>query len=228
MACDEAGIKYIHGVECYLTEQLEPKVRDNYHTILLAKNYEGVKEINRLCYIASQPDHFYYKPRLSFDEFLGISDNVIKISACLASPLNHFRKHYAELVRTKFADIIFHYDYFEIQAHDFDEQREFNKFLLTLSEEVRIPIIAGTDTHSIDQYKAECRTMLQYAKNIDFENEDTFDLTYKSYDELCAMFDEQGLRKDIYLEAIKNTNRMADSVENFELDTTGYVKKDMY
>ena len=88
MYCDEKGIKYIHGVECYLTEQLEPKVRDNYHTILLAKNYEGVKEINRLCYIASQPDHFYYRPRLSFDEFLGISDNVIKISACLASPLN--------------------------------------------------------------------------------------------------------------------------------------------
>ena len=41
-----------HGVEIYLTEKLEPKVRDNYHTILLAKNYEGVKEINRLCYIA--------------------------------------------------------------------------------------------------------------------------------------------------------------------------------
>ena len=72
MYCDAKGIKYIHGVECYLTEQLEPKVRDNYHTILLAKNYEGVKEINRLCYIASQPDHFYYRPRLSFDEFLAV------------------------------------------------------------------------------------------------------------------------------------------------------------
>ena len=46
MACDEAGIKYIHGVEIYLTEKLfwepdedhpEPyKVRDNYHTILIS------------------------------------------------------------------------------------------------------------------------------------------------------------------------------------------------
>ena len=60
--------------------------------------------------------------------------------------------------------------------------------------------------------------MLQYAKNIDFENEDTFDLTYKSYDELVAMFEAQGMEKYIYLEAIENTNRMADSVENFELD----------
>lgn len=220
MYCDAKGIKYIHGVECYLTEQLEPKVRDNYHTILLAKNYEGVKEINRLCYIASQPDHFYYRPRLSFDEFLGISDNVIKISACLASPLNEWQKNYVQYSTSKFADIALHYDYLEIQAHDFSEQIQFNTFLMDLSSKTGIPLIAGTDTHSINQYKAECRTMLQYSKNIDFGDEDTFDLTYKSYDELCAMFKKQGLDEEIYLEAINNTNIMADSVEDFELDTS--------
>ena len=220
MYCDAKGIKYIHGVECYLTEQLEPKVRDNYHTILLAKNYEGVKEINRLCYIASQPDHFYYRPRLSFDEFLGISDNVIKISACLASPLNEWRKNYVQYLTSKFADIASHYDYLEIQPHDFEEQIQFNKFLYTMHEDLRIPLIAGTDTHSINQYKAECRTMLQYSKNIDFGDEDTFDLTYKSYDELCDMFEKQGCRKSTYLEAINNTNIMAESVEDFELDTS--------
>lgn len=227
MACDEAGIKYIHGVEIYLTEKLfwepdedhpEPyKVRDNYHTILLAKNYEGVKEINRLCYIASQPDHFYYKPRLSFDEFLGISDNVIKISACLASPLNEWRKRSA-MEDSPFAKLLQHYDYLEIQPHLFQEQIEYNIFLWELSCRYEIPIIAGTDTHSIDQYKAECRTMLQYAKNIDFANEDTFDLTYKSYNELVAMFETQGTPYHMYLEAIRNTNYMADSVEDFELD----------
>lgn len=220
MYCDAKGIKYIHGVECYLTEQLEPKVRDNYHTILLAKNYEGVKEINRLCYIASQPDHFYYRPRLSFDEFLGISDNVIKISACLASPLNEWRKNHLQYSTSKFADIALHYDYLEIQAHDFSEQIQFNTFLMDLSSKTGIPLIAGTDTHSINQYKAECRTMLQYSKNIDFGDEDTFDLTYKSYDELCAMFEKQGLDEEVYLEAINNTNIMADSVEDFELDTS--------
>ena len=220
MYCDAKGIKYIHGVECYLTEQLEPKVRDNYHTILLAKNYEGVKEINRLCYIASQPDHFYYRPRLSFDEFLGISDNVIKISACLASPLNEWYKNHLQYSTSKFADIALHYDYLEIQAHDFSEQIQFNTFLMDLSSKTGIPLIAGTDTHSINQYKAECRTMLQYSKNIDFGDEDTFDLTYKSYGELCAMFEKQGLDEEIYLEAINNTNIMADSVEDFELDTS--------
>jgi len=48
MYCDKQGIKYIHGFECYITTSLSEKIRDNYHTILLAKNYEGVKEINSL------------------------------------------------------------------------------------------------------------------------------------------------------------------------------------
>ena len=92
MYCDENGIKYLHGIECYLTETLDEKIRDNYHTILIAKNMNGFKELNNLIFKSTQKDHKYYKPRLSFDEFLGISDNVIKISACLASPLNKFRK----------------------------------------------------------------------------------------------------------------------------------------
>lgn len=220
MYCDANGIRYIHGVECYLTEQLEPKVRDNYHTILLAKNYDGVKEINRLCYIASQPDHFYYKPRLSFDEFKQISDNVIKISACLASPLNELRKNHLDKTTSPFHSLLLHYDYFEIQPHYFLEQVEFNNFLIDASKRFNIPLIAGTDTHSLNQYKAKCRTMLQWSKNIDFLNEDTFDLTYKSYDELCDMFERQGMSKEIYLGAIENTNIMADSVEDFELDTS--------
>ena len=219
MYCDANGIKYIHGVEIYLTEKLEPKVRDNYHTILLAKNYEGVKEINRLCYIASKPDHFYYKPRLSFEEFMGISDNVIKISACLASPLNEWRKQYHPK-DSIFAKLVKHYDYLEIQPHLFQEQIEYNIFLWSLHCNYNIPVIAGTDTHSIDQYKAECRTMLQWSKNIDFLNEDTFDLTYKTYDELVEMFEKQGTPYHMYNDAINNTNVMADSVENFKLDTS--------
>ena len=35
MYCDKNKIKYIHGVEIYLTETLNEKIRDNYHTILI-------------------------------------------------------------------------------------------------------------------------------------------------------------------------------------------------
>ncbi len=222
MYCDEQGIKYCHGVECYLTKSLTDndgaKVRDNYHTILIAKNYDGVMEINRLCSLATHSDHFYYKPRLTFDEFLAISDNVIKISACLASPLNKMRKGDIDIDERLLAA----YDYYEIQPHiNSDEQKEYNLWLVKMAEKYGKPLIAGTDTHSLNQYKAECRTILQLAKKIEFANEDKFDLTYKSYDELVDMFAKQGvLDEQIYLEAINNTNVMADSVEPFELDAS--------
>ena len=247
MACDKAGIKYLHGVECYLTEQLyeypdanelwreaqsgrneqdakkvlaemmesgKKKVRDNYHTILIAKNYDGILEINNLVSLSNRDDHFYYKPRITFEEFLGISDNVIKISACLASPLNKMSVRHP-----MYEKLLKHYDYLEVQAHNFWEQISYNCHLAEMSKKYGIPLIAGTDTHSIDAYKAECRSIMQLAKHIEFADEDSFDLTYKTYDELVEMFRIQGaLPEQVFLEAIENTNHMADSVEPFELD----------
>ena len=35
--CKQYGLKYLHGIECYITASLVPKVRDNMHTILIAK-----------------------------------------------------------------------------------------------------------------------------------------------------------------------------------------------
>lgn len=214
--CEKYGLKYIHGVEVYLTASLEPKVHDNYHTILLAKNYEGVKEINKLVSLSNSEDHFYYKPRLSFEEFYGISDNVIKLSACLASPLNspEVQKNVEEFVK-----LVKHYDYLEIQPHDCDEQRAFNKLLYKCSQKYHKPLVATTDTHSLNKYKAECRRMLLRSKDMTFQNEDRFDLTYYTYDELVAAFAKQNaLPEDVYLSAIVNTNVIADSVEDFSLD----------
>lgn len=70
MYCNKNGLKYIHGLECYLTETLDTKIRDNFHTILLAKNYDGFMEINRLVDNSFKDTNFYYKPRLTFDDFL--------------------------------------------------------------------------------------------------------------------------------------------------------------
>ena len=248
MYANSKGLKYLHGVECYLTSTLDEKIRDNYHTILIAKNYEGVKEINSLIDLSTRPDHMYYKPRITFDEFFAISDNVIKISACLASPLSKYPSFITEYCENKidecekqndtqlinkyrkclsnsrnvFERLLQAYDYYEIQPHVKSiDQIKYNQMLYEASKQYHKPLIAGTDTHSINQYKAECRSILQKAKHIEFSNEDEFDLTYKSYDELVEMFRQQAsLPMNVVLEAIENTNRMAASVEDFELDTS--------
>ena len=53
-------------------------------------------------------------------------------------------------------------------------------------------------------------------KGIEFTGEDEFDLTFKSYNELVDAFTVQdALPREVWMEAIENTNRMADSVHRF-------------
>lgn len=225
--CDQMGVKYIHGVECYLTQDKRDnngsKVRDNFHTILLAKNYEGVKEINLAMSKASDSEHFYYNSRITFDEFFALSNNVIKISACLASPLNRVRKTaFEEISCETFEKLCYAYDYYEVQPHVYSqEQKEYNRWLADLAKKYNKPLIAGTDTHNLNEYKSACRKILMKYKGQSYGDEDTFDLNYKSYEELVECFKNQkALTEEEYLEAIENTNVMANSVEEFTLDTS--------
>ena len=215
-ACKKAGIRYIHSVEIYLTESLDEKVRDNYHTVLMARNMDGVRELNELVSRSCDKDHFYYTNRISFDEFLNISKNIISTSACLASPLNRL-----PVSHPRFRELVEKYDFLEVQAHHHPDQVAFNKKLVKLSKEFNKPLIAGTDTHSSTPYKAECRSVLLAAKHKSYGDEDSFDLTYKTYDELTEMFRTQGaLTKDEYMSAIENTNSLLDLTEEIELDTS--------
>ena len=212
--CEKAGIKFLYGVECYLTKNPEDKVRDNYHTVLIAKNKAGYLELNRLMTLSTTPEHTYYVNRLSFREFLRISPNIIKISACIASPLSKL-----EITDPWYEQLARHYDYFEIQHHNCDAQRQYNQWLYILSQKYHKPLIAGTDTHSSSIYKEECRKLLMKSKGKSFPDEDKFDLVYKTYDELVAAYrDQEALPEPVYMEAIENTNKMADSVEEFEID----------
>lgn len=218
--CDQVGIQFIHGVEIYLTESLlnqdGEKVRDNYHTVLLAKNWDGVLELNDLVSRSCQEDHFYYVNRISFDEFLSLSNNILSTSACLASPLNKL-----PIDHPRYLELAEKYDYLEIQPHAHPDQVSFNRRLLDLSRRLGKPLIAGTDTHSLSPYKAECRSILMKAKHKSYGDEDSFDLTYKTYDQLVDAFRRQGaLPEAVFLEAIENTNRMAASCEPFQLDTS--------
>lgn len=218
--CDQVGIQFIHGVEIYLTESLRnqdgEKVRDNYHTVLLAKNWDGVLELNDLVSRSCQEDHFYYVNRISFDEFLSLSSNILSTSACLASPLNKLPPDHP-----RYLELAEKYDYLEIQPNAHPDQVAFNRRLLALSQQLGKPLIAGTDTHSLSPYKAECRSILMKAKHKSYGDEDAFDLTYKTYDQLVEAFRRQNaLPEAVFLEAMENTNRMAASCEPFQLDTS--------
>lgn len=220
LAVDEAGMKYIHAMEAYITMTLDEKVRDNYHCVLIARNYEGVKELNRL-FTASynrNDNHFYYVPRISLEELEASSDNIIITTACLGGALNSKCNTDKERFR-RFCINNKTRVFLEIQHHMDAEQVEHNKYLYGLSKQYGIPLIAGTDTHSLNELHAKGRSMLQKGNKISFDNESSWDLVFRTYDELCAAYKVQNaLPKEVYLEAIENTNLMADMVEPFELD----------
>ena len=182
----------------------------------MARNMAGVRELNELVSRSCDKDHMYYTNRITFDEFLGMSDNIISTSACLASPLNKLPREHP-----RYMELAYKYDFLEVQPHNHPEQIEFNKRLYELSREIGTPLIAGTDTHSSNTYKAECRSILMAAKRKAYGDEDSFDLTFKTYDELVDMFRTQNaLSEDVYLKAIDNTNLLYDMTEDIELDTS--------
>ena len=217
---EAAGMKYIFATEAYLTASLKEKVRDNYHCVLIARDYEGVKEILRLSSRSFNRDdgHMYYNPRISFDELFSTSDHVIFTSACIAGPLCKGSPEDKE----KFLNfMVSNKDrcFFEIQHHIDPKQVEYNKLLWELSQETGVKLIAGTDTHALNAEHAEGRKILLAAKGVHYDGEDNFDLTFKTYEELVEAYKTQNsLPESAYLQAIENTNVMADMVEQFEID----------
>lgn len=226
---EKAGMKYIHAVEAYITETVDEKVRDNYHCILIAKNYDGFLEINELVSksfnraevkVIDDKARFYYTPRITYEELENTSENVIITTACLGGILHNGNPEIINcficfLLRNK------HRCYLEIQHHnDSDgEQKKYNQYLWALSKEIGVPLIAGTDTHALNDEHMEGRSVLQKAKGVHFANEDSWDMTFKSPEELVAAYRKQNaLPEEVYLSAIEETNRMADMIEEFTID----------
>ena len=209
----QSGIKLIMGCEVYLTETLAEKVRDNYHTVLLAKNNEGFSELLQLISTANDADHFYYDPRISFDEFLGISDNIISTSACLASPLNRLDRanQYYEQLAAK-------YTYYEIQPHKAKDQIKYNKYLYELSKAFNKPLILGTDTHSATEFDAECCDMVKTGQKFEYDDSGLI-LTFWEPGALYDTYKHQEIPKEAYRKAIQNTLEL-QSIEELTFDTS--------
>lgn len=219
---EAAGMKYIHACEAYLTEDIsaDDKHRDNYHCVLIAKNYDGVKELNKMVSKSfdRSDQHYYYTPRITFDELFATSDNIIVTTACLGGVLH---KGNSETKKRFMKFLLANKDrcFLEVQHHDCADQISYNKKLYAISQKTGIPLIAGTDTHCLNDEHVEGRKILQKSKNVFFSDEDDWDLTFKTYDELVDAYKKQGsLPENVYLQAIENTNVMADMIEPFELD----------
>ena len=153
----EKGIKPIIGCEMYLAPRSRfdktPKVDTKfYHLILLAKNYEGYKNLLKLVTIA-ELEGFYYRPRIDKEVLKQNSEGLIALSACLRGEipqalLNNDYELAKKLV-TEYKEIFGEENfYLELQDHpELEEQNKVNELLYQLAKETNTGVVLTCDSH---------------------------------------------------------------------------------
>lgn len=195
------------------------KDRSNCHIIILAKNENGRRKINLALSKANEDGYFNGRPRLDFELLFELpKDDVFITSACLA-----FWNKYDDIdeVVLKLHNYFSNNFLLEVQNHNTEIQKKINKHILELSKKYNIKIIAGLDTHLIDNIKDNIRRdkILEY-KGIKYEDEEGWFLDYPSYDTAFKRFKNQGILNDneIY-EALNNTN-IIETFGSYNLNRT--------
>lgn len=225
-------IKFIFGTEGYWVKDRFEKDSSNCHIVLLAKNENGRKKLNRAIY-ESFKTGYYYKNRMDLDILLSLpKSDIFVTSACLAFWNSYkidnndlpFVEEPKEIDYTKIDEIVLklynHFDdfYLEVQANQTDIQKEINRHILQLHYQYGIPIIAGTDSHVIDNSQLVDRDDLLKSNRISYPEEEGWYMDCPSIEEFIRRFQEQEILSDneIY-EAINNTNKILD-FEDIVLD----------
>ena len=165
------GIHPVIGCEVYVAPQSRfdknpaPAGQSIYnHLILLAKDNEGLKNLNILV-SAGYIEGFYRKPRIDEELLSQYSEGLICLSGCLAGKLSELildnREDEAEKAALKYRKIFGEGNYYlEIQAHTSPEQAKVNSSLIRISRKTGIPLVATADCHYIYPSDSEVQDIL--------------------------------------------------------------------
>lgn len=164
----DTNVKPIFGCEFYCKPTLaKPTDRTRYHLVVLAKNNEGAKTIQKLQYIAAK--HKYYKPLLPYPVLFENTENLFISTACslgtvgqALDPTNKkHRPEEAEVFINKLIDAFGKENVaLEFQFHpNYRAQSKINERLLHLSYEYDCYTICTTDAHFIND--SMTRRMIQ-------------------------------------------------------------------
>jgi len=155
--CLSKGVKPVLGYEAYLApgsrhERTRDEAREaSYHLTLLAKDYNGYKNLLKLASFAYL-EGFYFRPRIDLDLLAQYSANLVCLSGCLSSKLSHLilvedgskALAWADQLRSVFGAENF---FIELQSNGLEEQDAVNKIALTISADLGIPTVATSDIH---------------------------------------------------------------------------------
>ena len=231
------AFKPIFGCEMYVAHnKKEDKIKENgdasgYHLIVLAKNYNGYKNLIKLVSRA-WVDGLYYKPRTDRADLEKFHEDLIVSSACIAGevPAKILKgdmdgaREAIEWYKRVFGD-----DYYlELQRHEvkdpdilanretFPLQQKANAELIKLAKEYGIKLICTNDCHFENKETAEAHDhLLCLATGKDLNDPTRMRYSkqewFKTREEMNEVF------ADIP-EALSNTCEVCDKVSEYSID----------
>ena len=264
IAAKELGVKPILGLEAYIsaTDRFDKRAvakRDDNtslynHIILLAKNDEGLKNLQKLSQIA-WTEGYYHKPRIDMEVLWEFGDGIIVVSGCMngliSKAIERGEMDKAEdLVKTFKARFKEDF-YIEVQSHN---PQELNAKLFELADKFGVKPVATGDCHFAKKEERDLEELLlilstkptenkeaDYTSSRQFSNIiDRFDHLYpnrpisfadinvyiQSYDEIALDFEKAGItRKDIYESSIEISNKVEAYDFHENLDLLPVPKK---
>ena len=229
--------KPIFGCEMYVAhrkkEQREAEKGDKsgYHLIVLAKNYNGYKNLIKLV-SRSWVDGFYMRPRTDREDLERFHEDLIVCSACIAGEVP------SKLIRDDFAGAreaiewyhrVFGDDYYlELQRHEVKDpsiranretyplQQKANGYLIDLAKEYGIKLVCTNDAHFVDEENAEAHDhllCLSTGKDLDDPSRMLYSKQewFKTKEEMNEIFADVP-------EALSNTLEILDKVEFYNIE----------
>jgi len=229
--------KPIFGCEMYVAHRKKSdRVKEKgdmggYHLIVLAKNYNGYKNLIKLVSRA-WVDGYYMRPRTDREDLEKYHEDLIVCSACIAGevPAKILKNDIAgareaiEWYKNLFGD-----DYYlELQRHEvrdphqranretFPLQQQANKVLMELAKEYGIKLVCTNDCHFVNQDNAEAHDhllCLATGKDLDDPNRMLYTKQewFKTREEMNEVFADVP-------EVLSNTLEILDKVEFYSID----------
>lgn len=229
--------KPIFGCEMYVArrtkddKEKEKGDMGGYHLIVLAKNYNGYKNLIKLVSRA-WVDGYYMRPRTDRADLEKYHEDLIVCSACIAGEVPaKILKGDMEGAREaiEWYHRVFGDDYYlELQRHrvtnphqranreTYPLQVRANKALMELAEEYGMKTVCTNDAHFVDEENAEAHDhllCLSTGKDLDDPNRMLYSKQewFKTREEMNAVFSDVP-------EALSNTLEILDKVETYSID----------
>lgn len=229
--------KPIFGCEMYVArrtkddKEKEKGDMGGYHLIVLAKNYNGYKNLIKLVSRA-WVDGYYMRPRTDRADLEKYHEDLIVCSACITGEVPaKILKGDMEGAREaiEWYHRVFGDDYYlELQRHrvtnphqranreTYPLQVRANKALMELAEEYGIKTVCTNDAHFVDEENAEAHDhllCLSTGKDLDDPNRMLYSKQewFKTREEMNAVFSDVP-------EALSNTLEILDKVETYSID----------